>query len=56
LGELEDGEEDVAGADGIVAEAGGLEFGVLDDAAAAAGEAAEVLDGGVFVGFAFHGC
>ena len=55
LGGLQDGEQDVAGANGVVAQAGGFELGVLDDAAAAAGEAAEVLDRGVFVGFAVHG-
>ena len=55
LGGLQDGEQDVAGTDGVVAEAGGLKLGVLEHAAASAGEAADVLDRGVFVGFAFHG-
>ena len=45
----------MAGADGVVAEAGGLKLGVLEHAATAAGEAADVLDWGIFVGFAFHG-
>ena len=55
LGGLEDGEEDVAGADGVVSEAGGFKLSVLEHAAPAAGEAADVLDRGVFVGFAVHG-
>ena len=55
LRRLQDGEQDVAGTDGVVAEAGGLKLGVLEHAAPAAGEAADVLDRGVFVGFAFHG-
>ena len=45
----------MAGTDGVVPEPGGLKLGVLEHAATSAGEAADVLDWGVFVGFAFHG-
>ena len=55
LRRLQDGQQDMARTDGVVAEAGGLKLGVLEHATPATGEAADVLDWGVFVGFAFHG-